>query len=272
MARVIVTRPQPQAMQWAQAFEQAGLTAMVLPLIDIRFAADRRLLEATWSAALSKQAIMFVSAAAVDAIAGGLGPAAVRQHAEKGDSAPRLWCTGLGTRARLLHAGFSDSLIDAPDAHAVQYDSEALWARVCNQVCPGDEVLIVRGDDRDLESEMVAKDGSLGSGREWLAEQVRASGGLVEYLVAYERMTPNWSADQRRQAQTACEDASIWVFSSSRALENLSQLMPNQSWIRVRAICTHPRVAKVAQGLGFREVSLSPPGLSAVTASIKSLE
>ncbi|WP_051048910.1 uroporphyrinogen-III synthase [Ideonella sp. B508-1] len=40
-ARVLVTRPQPQADAWARRLCSAGLPAMALPLIEIGSAPDR---------------------------------------------------------------------------------------------------------------------------------------------------------------------------------------------------------------------------------------
>lgn len=267
MTRVIVTRPQPQASQWVSQLKGHGIDAYALPLIATRAHVDDAKLQAAWAQSQSALAVMFVSAAAVDAMAEAIGPSAVAAHASALGSVPRLWCTGLGTRARLLEVGFAADGIDAPDAQALQFDSEALWLRVGHQVRAGDRVMIVRGDDRDLAPEQSTDDP--GRGRDWLAAQVRAAGAQVDVIVSYERLLPLWSEQEVAVAQTAARDGAVWLLSSSRALEHLKQLLPAQSWSLARGLCTHPRIALAAQHLGFSELRVTKPGLSEVLASIK---
>ena len=146
--------------------------------------------------------------------------------------------------------------------------SSDLWERVHQQVHAGDRLLIVRGDDRDLTPEQTGDDP--GRGRDWLAGRVRDAGAQVDFVVAYERSLPIWSAEQQSLAQSAAMDRSVWLFSSSRALEHLRQIMPEQSWSHTRCLCTHPRIAELARRLGFSKVGVTSPDLYAVMASIKS--
>ncbi len=268
MTRVIVTRPQLQANQWVSELQRAGFEALALPLISTQSSTDGPMLRAAWAQAQSALAVMFVSAAAVEAMTEAIGPLAVKAHVAMGARAPRLWCTGSGTRARLLAAGFATDVIDAPDAQALQFDSEALWQRVGHQVRAGDRVLIVRGDDRDLAPDQAGDDP--GRGRDWLAAQIRAVGADAQFVVAYERQVPVWSAQELATARSAAQDGSVWLLSSSRALAHLTVLLPAQSWSQARGLCTHPRIAQAAQALGFASIRVSSPALPAVLASIKS--
>lgn len=74
--------------------------------------------------------------------------------------------------------------IDGPAPDAPQFDSEALWQQVAGQIRPGDRVLIVRGRSGG------AHDTAQGSGRDWLARQIEAAGGQVDFVVAYQRGAP----------------------------------------------------------------------------------
>ena len=63
--RLIVTRPAAQAQAWLQDLQAAGHDALSLPLIDIHPVADPAPLQAAWQRWDSWQAVMFVSAQAV---------------------------------------------------------------------------------------------------------------------------------------------------------------------------------------------------------------
>ncbi len=98
----------------------------------------------------------------------------------------------MGTRprhsARAASRRACPQRIDGPAADATQFDSEALWQQVHPQVGPGDRVLIVRGRSRPAARKP-------GHGRDWLARQIAAAGGHVDFVVAYERGAPQLSAD-----------------------------------------------------------------------------
>lgn len=157
--------------------------------------------------------------------------------------------------------------IDAPPPDSVQFDSEALWQRVGTQVRAGDRVLIVRGAEGAGEPESAG-----GSGRDWLALQLVGVGARVDFVVAYQRQAPVFSAAESELAQRAARDGSVWLFSSSQALRHLSRCLPGQSWQKARALATHPRIAAVAKELGFGVVCESRPTLSDVVAALKSCD
>lgn len=246
--RVIVTRPLRDAQRWAQTLAAQGLDAVVMPLIDItpvdgahpvRQLADYR-------------AVMFVSGNAVSYFLRDVGM----------PFTSRAWAPGPGTRDALLDAGVDASLIDAPAQAAAQFDSESLWERVSAQIRPGDRVLVVRGRDAHGRS----------AGRDWLARQVEAAGGQVEFVSVYERREPRFDAAQQALAVQAAGDGSVWLFSSSEAVAHLLALLPDQSWQQARAVATHPRIAQAARDAGFAVVCESRPALADVVASIESFE
>lgn len=256
--RVLVTRPEREAQSWVKSLRAAGLDAVQLPLIEIAAAANPLDIQLAWQKIGRYQAVMFVSGNAVEQFFA-LKPSA-------SEFGIRAWATGPGTARALMQAGVSASLIDTPQADAAQFDSETLWAQVADQVNVATRVLIVRGGDTGSEPEAAA-----GWGRNWLAQQIVASRGLVDFVVAYRRLAPTWTAAQTSLARTAATDGSVWLFSSSEGIANLDSGAPGLDWSAARAVVTHPRIAQSARELGFGVVCQSRPTLADVIASIESL-
>ncbi|MEJ8820822.1 uroporphyrinogen-III synthase [Variovorax humicola] len=254
--RVIVTRPAREAARWVGALRGAGLDAVALPLIvveplppivgrhAVRVPPDRH------------DAWMFVSAAAVEHF--------FELHANDVDAmkTPRCWATGPGTMRALLEAGVPPATIDVPPEDAAQFDSEALWACVRPQVRTGARLLIVRGGDAAGRP----------TGRDWLARQVEAAGGVVQTLVVYRRLPPSFNAADTRLAIEGAQGGATWLFSSSEAIANLCRALPDTTWHAARAIATHARIAQAAQAAGFGAVRTSAPTVAALVASIEFTE
>ena len=261
--RCIVTRPLAQCPAWVAGLKDAGLPALALPLIAIQPAADALALEAAWRNLPQYDAIMFVSANAVEHFFAARPLDLSLPEALHGLP---CWVTGPGSRKALSAAGIAPDAIHAPAADAEQFDSEALWHRVAPHWRADMHVLIVRGDVAGGAQDPVS-----GVGREWFAAQVRDHGGRCSFVVAYQRALPALSANALALIQVAAGDGSVWVFSSSEAVENLRHLAPGQNWQVARAVATHARIAHAAQGAGFGHVIVSRPSLSSVIASIESL-
>ena len=264
--RVIVTRPGPQAGKWVKALREAGHEAFALPLIEITPPADARAVDGVWKRLTDFDALMFVSANAATYFFS-LRPSA-SEPLQWGASQPRCLATGPGTVAALLKAGVPQSAVDAPAKDATQFDSEALWQVVQGRIASGIRVLIVRGltqDDGDA-----GEGAATGSGREWFAERVREQGGVVEFVVAYQRCAPALGINALALARVAAADGSIWLFSSSEAVLNLQSAVPGQRWGQARAVASHPRIAQAARDAGFGQVLESRPALPELIASIES--
>ncbi|TAF80413.1 MAG: uroporphyrinogen-III synthase [Curvibacter sp.] len=263
--RVIITRPQAEAAPWLKALDAAGYTSWSLPLIDIRPAAQVASVESVWKRLADFDAVMFVSRNAVHYF-----------FEQKADPAPvftaqaaiktRAFVTGPGSYSALQRVGAEPAWLDAPDFHAGQFDSEALWAVVRSRVVHGYRVLIVRGTTIDEGAS------DEGSGRDWFARQVLDAGGEVEFVVSYERQRPQWDAPTIAQAQAAATDGTVWVFSSSEAIRNLQHCCPGVNWAQAQAVVTHSRIGDAARGAGFGRVRESKPLLPALMASIESLQ
>jgi uroporphyrinogen-III synthase len=194
---------------------------------------------------------------------------------------PRYWATGPGTRQALIEAGVATNRIDAPSAQSAQFDSEALWQVVAPSLKKQASVLIVRGSedpsDGNTSTTALSSPSNIqdanpqGVGRDWLAQQVVAAGAHVEFVVAYSRRPPRWSAQQLGIAKNAASDGSVWCFSSSQAVLYLQAQLPNVLWDKARCIATHMRIAQTANDAGFVNVMPTRPVLSDVLASLESL-
>ncbi len=262
--RVIVTRPAPQAGTWVNGLRAAGLNAVSLPLIEIAGPPDTDAVIAAWQRLASFDALMFVSANAVQQFFA-LRP----QGLQVSDFSARFFVTGPGSVNALLAAGVARGQIDAPDALAAQFDSEALWAVVQARVLSGWRVLVVRGNTGAQSAD--ESSAATGVGRDWFAARLSGQGAAVEFLVAYERRAPQLSANALALVQVAAADGSVWLFSSSEAVTNLGSVATGQSWSRARAVATHPRIASAARDAGFAVVHASRPALADLVASIESL-
>lgn len=247
---VVLTRPEPESRRWAARLADRGIGSIVLPLLAIGAPADVQPLREAARTIDRYAAVMFVSANAVQGFlpfAPGLGRA-------------RAWAPGPATRAALLAAGVAPDRIDAPPPQAGQFDSEALWQQVQDQLHAGDRLLLVRGADGQGRSQ----------GREWLGQQLAAAGVVVDAVVAYTRRLPDWGDDERERARRAAADGSLWLFSSSEAATHLRALLPATDFGRARALATHPRIAQAVHALGFRDVRHVRPSFDEVVASIES--
>jgi uroporphyrinogen-III synthase len=268
--RLVVTRPAAEAGRWVETLNGAGWPAQALPLISIGGPRSPEALQALEQARAQWaqwDALMFVSNAAVaHFFAGACAPAAGANHT-------RFWAPGPGTGRALAQAlrglGLGADRIDAPRADAAQFDSEALWPVVQDQMGPGKRLLVVRGDSTGIE--MPAPNPQLaGHGREWLIQQCEALGAQVHACVAYERSAPQWSALLRAQAAAAAAPGSLWLLSSSEALVHLRAGLPEVHWTQATALTTHPRIADAAREAGFGEVQTARPALPDVLRALES--
>lgn len=263
--RLVVTRPAAEAAAWVQALQAQGHAALALPLIGIGPPADaaQQMALAHWRTHWSsQQALMFVSGAAVTHFFDRPPQLDVACNT-------RFWAPGPGTAAALRRCGLPAGQIDSPPSEAEQFDSEALWAVVASQVRPGWRILVVRGASPEAEP-APAPAVQPGQGRDWLIRQCESAGATVQACVAYERRAPVWDAATRARALAAAQDGSVWLFSSSQALEHLLALLPGTDWSSTPALATHPRIAAAAQAAGFGCVWQTRPGLPDVVRALES--
>jgi len=277
---IVITRPAAQAASWQQALRAAGHPVVLLPCLSILPAADLTPLQAAWAQLAQWDALMFVSANAIDAF---FTQRPADMHWAQDAHAARAWVPGPASAKALEAASVPPHLIDAPAEQAEQFDSESLWEQVHAQVGKGFRLLVVRGGRASPPLAPLPAP-SKGIGREWLAEQVESAGGSVDWLLAYQRAAPQWLDADYVQAARARDGGAIWLFSSSECVAHLQTLMHSvpapgreiaesarPGWSGSVALATHPRIAKAAHDAGFGSVHLTRPGLADVLASIESI-
>lgn len=247
---LIVTRPQPQADQWVQALQQAGVDAVACPLIEIAPPDDPQAVAQAQQALHTAQAVMCVSAQAVHYLLQG----------QKIPAHTRFWAPGPGTAKALQTAGVSPCQIDNPPLTATELDSESLWPVVAPQVQPGVNLLWARGQSAN---------GSMG--RDWLIRQCQAAGAQVHSFGVYQRRAPHWNPALRIQVAQWVEQGAWWLFSSSESLQHLQQGCPKQAWCGARAMVTHPRIQETAQSMQFGEIIKVRPALADVLDACRTL-
>ena len=282
VSRVIVTRPAHDAQAWILRLEQSGFKAQALPLIEIAAVSDpgdRSRVQQAWKTLNDLRACMFVSGNAVEHFFGSFQGSktafdqskhersATKNIAQEIPVHVRFLAPGPGTAAALLAAGVPASQIDAPAPDAAQFDSESLWQVVGQRDWQAARVLIVRGKGE-------ASEGGGGTGRDWLAQQWRAAGSTVDLVSSYERRAPQLTSVQIDVAKAASQDRSVWLFSSSEAVANLTQQagLNGVNWQSARAIATHPRIQAVALQSGWGVVQLSRPALPDIVQALASIE
>ncbi|MBI2728685.1 MAG: uroporphyrinogen-III synthase [Polaromonas sp.] len=257
--RVMVTRPERDARSWVEQLRQNGFDAQALPLIEIAplpvgFAVVK---------ADKFDAFMFVSGNAVEHFLRAVPPGEW--------SGKRFMAPGPGTAAVLGAHGIAAGQIDVPPVHASQFDSEALWQLVGHRQWSGLRVLIVRGANH---GDAAASGSTEGAGRDWFAQKLREAGAEVEFTSVYERRAPALTRTQLELVGKAAVDSSVWLFSSSEAVLNLtgSKGMPGCDWSRALAIATHPRIAETVRAAGWGVVVESRPALADIVTALRSIE
>ncbi|WP_431097838.1 uroporphyrinogen-III synthase [Polaromonas aquatica] len=276
-ARVIVTRPLHDAQHWVQQLREGGFAAEALPLIDIAPASDAEAARHAWRSLNSYVACMFVSGNAVEYFfkqkmvlaQAKTGQVATKTIANNDWSLPaslRFMAPGPATVAALLAAGVPAAKIDAPAADAAQFDSEALWAVVGQRDWQGRRVLVVRGESHEA--------GGVSSGRDWIARQWQAAGAEVDFVGVYQRRAPVFTDAQVQRARAASTDGTVWLFSSSEAVANLTDApaLAGVDWRRARAVATHPRIEEAVRAAGWGVVVASRPALKDIRDTLASIE
>lgn len=277
--KVLVTRPEPDVGRWVAELCKLGFDAFAMPLIVLAPVDDPLALHKAWRAASRMRAIMCVSAAAATHFLAARPSDVTLEWPEL----PRFWAPGPGTARALLAGGVPVNRIHSPRVDAAQFDSEALWSVVEREVSSGDEILIVRGEDAKRvvspstststnasdKNEAVAG-ANPGHGRDWMARTLAARGASVQFVVAYRRESPHWSAAEKTAALKAKRGA-IWLFSNSDAIATLVHLMGAEPWVPAAALCTHPRIAEAARSAGFAPLRASRPTIDNIAEALREL-
>lgn len=247
---ILVTRPQPQAGEWAQQLNGSGLNAHPLPLIDIAPPHDLQAVHTAWQLLHTYRLVILVSPNAAQAFV---------QHRPPSTSWPSTtWAAapGPGTadalKQYLAQAGMPLPTLFSPPPDSPQFDSEHLWPLLAAHAWAQQRVLIVSGGQAGQAQ-----------GRAWLSSRLQAAGAAVDTVVAYGRQAASWSPEQQQMAAQAYQSPHDhqWLFSSSEAVAHLvAKLGPPPA--NARAIATHPRIADTACQAGFTHVLSASPRCS----------
>lgn len=260
---IVVTRPRAQAGALAAALAAAGHRVALLPLLEIHPLADPAPLRAVLAGLAAYDLVAFVSPNAIDAAFAHLPRDAAGRIAWP--AGVRIAVLGEGSRATLAGYGLTaadTAIVSPPDSAAS--DSEHLLAALDLAALRGRRVLIVRGE----------------SGRELMADGLRAAGAAVTVVAAYRRAVPVLTPDLAAQLLQLLERPQRWIMTSSEALRGLMDLLSELerqrpgSDVVVRMqqqalIVPHARIAQTANGLGFTWITLTGSGDERLLAALQ---
>ena len=297
---VVITRPLAQARPLAERVAALGRTVELLPLLEIHALADTApllaaLAKLTAPATLASAAAATTSAAAATAVppATAATPAtlvtpyyalvafvspnaidAAFAHIAQWPAGVTLAVLGEGSRAALAAHGVTPAnahiVSPADSAHS---DSEHLLQTLDLAALRGRRVLIVRGE----------------SGRELMAEGLRAAGADVTVVAAYRRDVPALTPALSATLQRLLAQQNDWIVTSSEALRGLMLLLeelacreagaaPQQhiqettvaKMQRQHLIVPHARIAETAKQFGFTRLTLTGSGDERLLAALQS--
>ncbi|HZX25654.1 MAG TPA: uroporphyrinogen-III synthase, partial [Telluria sp.] len=160
---IVITRPRVQAEPLAARLAASGRAAVVFPLLEIAPLADDAALRAALAQLDSFALAAFVSPNAIDA---------AFAHVKSWPARLPIAVLGEGSRAALARHGVACTVYSPPDPE--HSDSEGLLSVLDLASLRGKRVLLVRGE----------------SGRELLADVLRAAGAEVVAVPAYRRSVP----------------------------------------------------------------------------------
>lgn len=250
---VVVTRPRAQAEPLAARIGELGRQAVVFPLLEIHPLPDPQALVCALANLDTYGMAAFVSPNAVHAALSRLGRPWPQRVA--------LGVVGEGSRAALAEHGITAPpyCIYSP-ASPERSDSEGLLAALDIEGLRGKPVLVVRGE----------------TGRELLADELRAHGIQVEQVAAYRRSTPLMDSERSRQLSNLLQSEHDWLITSSEAVRNLVEMTAQlagdagvQKLQQQIFLVPHPRIEATARELGLAKLILTQPGDVGLLAALQ---
>lgn len=229
-----------------------GRQAVLFPLLDISPLPDDGPLRTALAQLPRYAMVAFVSPNAIDA---------VFRIVDRWPAEVALAVVGEGSRLALARHGVTDDYarIFRPKDPA-RSDSQALLETLDLAALKGREVLIVRGE----------------TGRELLAESLRAAGATVTPVAAYRRSAPLLDEARREQLRGLLAVDSTWIITSSEALRHLvdmaEEVAGERGWEHLRSqrlIVPHARIQETAHLLDFRNVILTGSGDESLLAALQ---
>ena len=236
---VFITHPQPRADHVCARLREAGLAAHALPAFGLRPLAPEALADA--AARLSDYDI---------AVMAGGRPWPARTLAA---------VVGRGSRDALMLGPGPPARVSMPEGSA---DAEALLAEPEMSEVVGKRILLVRGE----------------TGRDELAQTLRARGATVDELRAYARTEAPWPEPAATALFQAAAQASaaVFVFTTTSAAARVEQALADRgaaalAWARAcPALAVHPRIASSLHQGGWTRACAIEPGVDALVAALES--
>jgi uroporphyrinogen-III synthase len=250
---VIITRPRAQADALARQVAALGREVVVLPLLEIFPLPDQSALFAALADLARYAMVAFVSPNAIDA---------AFAHIGQWPREVALAVLGEGSRAALARHGLDDgnATIVSPKDPA-RSDSENLLQTLDLAALAGKHVLIVRGE----------------SGRELMADGLRAAGAFVTSVAGYRRSVPQMTPALRAQLLALLGRPNDWIVTSSEALRGLLALVEAlddaetvSKMQQQHLIIPHARIAETAAALGFTRITQCGSGDERLLAALQS--
>lgn len=252
--RVVITRPRAQADALVTRLTELGVEVHRFPLLEIQPLADTAHLRSTLSHLSEYALVAFVSPNAIDA---------AFEHIDQWPNQVIAAVVGEGSRLALARHGLNGSgarVVSPIDPQRT--DSETLLEVLDLPALQGRRVLIIRAE----------------TGRELLADRLRAAGVEVEQIAAYRRGMPELDTALDAQLNQLITADACWVITSSEALRHLLEMVQRacgqagiQQILNTQLLVPHPRIAESAQTLGFTHVTQTSSGDEALVAAIQSV-
>jgi uroporphyrinogen-III synthase len=250
---VVVTRPRAQADGLAAAIAAQGREVVLLPLLEIDPLPDTSELRAALARLDQYALAAFVSPNAIDA---------AFAHLAAWPAGVPIAVLGEGSRASLAQHGVStaNAVIVSP-REGDPSDSEHLMEALDVAALAGKRVLIVRGE----------------SGRELIADAMRAAGAQVDTVAAYRRRVPALTEALAASLAPLLARPADWIITSSEALRGLFALAGEMGGAAAVAklqqqhlIVPHARIAETAASLGATHLTLTGSGDGSLLAALQS--
>lgn len=197
--RVVLTRPAERQADLADHLKQMGCDVLALPALRIEP------LDSTWCVAAVRPGefdlMVFVSRAAWHYY-----KQAVSTLGDTAAWPPTAVIAAVGqSTARRIRQQVPACVTVLCSSSVAAQDSESLWSLLAKRVQPGQRVLLVRA----------------ATGRDWLADQLRAAGASVTILPVYQRRALAWPAQGIEKLQAWRDDGlggGVWVVTSLEGL------------------------------------------------------
>jgi uroporphyrinogen-III synthase len=250
---VVITRPLAQASGFASRVIAIGRKPEVFPLLEIHALSDDTQLKASLDRLSDFAMVAFVSPNAVNA---------AFSYIQNWPSDVAIAVMGAGGRAALATHGITDvnARIISP-TNPDRTDSETLLDELDMDALSGRSVLIIRGE----------------TGRELLADALRAKSIAVVQVAAYRRAAPEFSAERQQRLIALLSQQNTWVVTSSEALQTMLLWARQIDFVggvakmqHQHLLVPHARIAETAKILGFLSITLTGSGDERLLVALQS--